>query len=425
MKANYVIKSAVWALCMLVLPLQAQNLINGINYAIINDGKAVEVAPLPKQGDTDVRYTQSSIVIPASVVINEVTYPVKRIGNNSLRNNNNLVSLTLPEGLEAIGNSSVAQCELLPSLVVPSTVKSIEDWAFYGCFKLESINFPEGMTAITEHTFQQTGLKSVVLPSTVKSLKVCAFQDAKNLASINLENVTEIVAWSLYGTAITSAVVKNVSSIGDCAFARIPTLESIELQNVGELRGWMFQDCAKLKSVKMTGTEVLNQGIFSGCTALTEIKLPSSIAFIDDWSFEKTGVKKIFASWADPSKDVVINANAFGSGDGKIDFKWYVPESVYWGWDDFYMGYLVEIDQNTSVPVIKLDNGNVSYTNGQLSLKNLDGYQVTVYGMDGRTESRFMVDGEMMQQHLNLNAGVYVISATKGNEHASTKLAVL
>lgn len=424
MKTNYIFKGVFIALCCFAFQLQAQNLINGINYNIINEGTAVEVAPLPKDGDTDVRYSQSEIVIPASVEIGGVTYPVKVIGANSLRNNNNLVTLTLPEGLEVIGNSSVAQCESLPTVVLPSTVNSIEDWAFYGCPALESINIPDGVSAITEHTFQNTGLKSIVLPPSVTSLKVCAFQDAKNLASINLENIREIVAWSLYGTAITSAVVSDVESVGDQAFAKIPTLETVELNNVGELRGWQFQDCAKLKTVKMTGVEIMNQGIFSGCGALTEIRLPSTLAFIDDWSFEKTGITKIFASWADPAEDVVINANAFGSGDGKITFSWYVPESVYWDWDDFFMGYIVELDESSAVDKVELENSSVYYTHGVLNLKNLDGYQVTVYTLDGRSAAHFNVIGTAEQHPLTLASGIYVLQAIKDAERGAIKFAV-
>jgi hypothetical protein len=424
MKTNYTLKGAILALCCFAFQLQAQNLINGINYNIINDGTAVEVAPLPKSGDTDVRYSQATIVIPATVEIGGVTYPVKKIGNNSLRNNNNLVSLTLPEGLEVIGNSSLAQCESLPTVVVPSTVTSIEDWSFYGCPALQSINIPNGVTAITEHTFQNTGLKSIVLPPSVTSLKVCAFQDAKNLTSINLENVREIVAWSLYGTAITSAVVNNVESVGDCAFAKIPTLESIEFINVGELRNWLFQDCPKLKSVKLTGTEIIGMGAFSGCGALTEIKFPSSVAFIDDWSLEKTGITKIFASWAKPAEDVVINANAFGSGDGKINFSWYVPESVYWDWDDFFMGYLVELDPNSAVKNVVLDNSQIYYSQGALNLKNLDGYYVAVYGIDGRTVADFNVAGTVVQKALTLTPGVYLLHAAKATERGVVKFAV-
>lgn len=420
MKTNYFLKGAIIALCCFAFQLQAQNLINGINYNIINDGSAVEVASLPG----DVRYSQATIVIPATVEIGGVTYPVKKIGNNSLRNNNNLVSLTLPEGLEVIGNSSIAQCESLPSLVLPATVNSIEDWSFYGCFALQSINIPEGITAITEHTFQQTGLKSVVLPPSVKSLKVCAFQDAKDLASINLENVTEIVSWSLYGTAITSAVVNNVESMGDWAFAKIPTLESIELNNVGELRSGLFQDCPKLKSVKMSGVEIINQYVFSGCGALTEVKFPTSVVFIDNWSFEKTGITKIFASWANPMNDVVISANAFGSGDGKINFKWYVPEAVYWDWDDFFMGYLVELDESVGVKNVILENGSVYYTQGALNLKNLDGYQVTIYTLDGRSAANFSVAGNAVQKTLTLTPGVYVLQAKKDAERGVVKFTV-
>lgn len=424
MKTNYFLKSALIALSCFVFQLQAQNLIDGINYAIMEDVAAVEVAPLPKDGDNDVRYSQATIVIPATVEIDGVTYPVKKIGDNSLRENNNLVSLTLPEGLEVIGNSSLAQCENLPSLVVPSTVNSIEDWSFYGCFALESINFPDGVTAITEHTFQQTGLKSVVLPSSVTSLKVCAFQDAKDLASINLENIREIDAWVLYGTALTSIELSDIESIGDCAFARMPALESVKLNNVGELRGWLFQDCPKLKSVKMTGTEAINSGVFSGCSALTEIKLPNSVALIDGWALEKTGITKIYASWADPTRDVTINEDAFGSDDGKIDFKWYVPESVYWDWDDFFMGYLVELDESVGVENTVLENSSVYYAQNILNLKNLDGFSINIYSLDGKSAATFNVVGKNAQQPLNLVPGIYTLQATKRTERGVIKFIV-
>lgn len=427
MKTNYFLVCAFIALSCFFSQTKAQNLINGIAYdtITIKGVKVAQTVSLPKVGDTDVRYSQASIVIPATVQLYGTTYPVKKIGNNSMRNNNNLTSLTLPEGLEIIGNSTFAQCESLPSVVLPSTVNSIEDWAFYGNYAMKSINIPNGVTAITEHTFQQCKeLTTIQLPASVTSLKVCAFQDCAKLTSINLENVREIVAWSLYGTAITSAKITGVLSIGDVAFGKIPTLESVELTNVGEIGDWCFQDCVKLTSVKLTGVEIIQPGVFSGCTLLTTINLPTSVAFIGGYAFEKTGIKKIYASWNNPVTDVVIEASAFGTDAGKIDFKWYVPESVYYNWDDFFMSYLVELTDISAIKNIQLENANAFYANGNLNLKGFEGFSISVVSVDGRTVKQFFANESDMQVSASLASGIYMINAIKGNNRAVAKFMV-
>lgn len=426
MKTNYIFRSALIVLLSVFLSFQSkgQTVIDGIAYNIINDGTAVEVAPLPKNNDTDVRYTAATLIIPASVVINGTNYPVKKIGANSMRENPNLISITIPEGVEVIGNSSFAQCPLLPSVVLPSTIKSIEDWAFYGCPALETINIPDGVTAITEHTFQQTGLKSIVLPSSVTSLKVCAFQDAHSLASINLENIREIVAWSLYGTAITSATVSDVPNIGSCAFAKCPNLETVVLNNVMSIGDWVFQDCPKLRSVKFTGTEAIGTGTFSGCSSLTSITIPKSVVSVGDWSLEKTGIKEIFASWEVPDDEVYFSENAFGSDAGKINFTWKVPASVKENWGDEWLGYPVEIDNSNGVNIINLESSKVLYKSGLLNLINMDGYSVNIINIDGRSLFDFQVKGNNFQKSLTLNNGIYIIRATNGSIHGSLKFLV-
>jgi hypothetical protein len=435
MKTNYLLVSAFIVLTIFLSPLKAQVLINGIAYDTITvkGVKVAQTVSLPKQGDTDVRYSQASITIPASVDLYGKTYPVKKIGNNSMRNNNNLTSITLPEGLEIIGNSSFAQCEAIPAVVLPSTVNSIEDWAFYGNYKLASINIPNGVKAITEHTFQQCKeLTSIQLPASVTSLKVCAFQDCAKLASINLENVREIIAWSLYGTALKNVVVNNVISVGDCAFAKMLNLETAELNNCSELRGWLFQDCAKLNSVKMSGTQIINSGAFSGCSALTSIKLPNTVTFLDDWSLEKTGITKIYASWTkkqitDATQEgyVAIGANAFGSGTGKINFSWYVPTDIYWDWQmDDFKGYPIVEDTQSAVKNINLENCRVFYNAGTLNIENLANYKVAVISLEGRTISSFVVEGNNFKTDLALNNGVYLLQVTKDANSGVVKFAV-
>jgi len=289
---------------------------------------------------------------------------------------------------------------------------------------LESINIPNGVPAITEHTFQQSGLKSITLPASVTSLKVCAFQDASKLASINLENVTEIKAWSLYGTAITSANVSNVPNIGGEAFRKCPNLTSLVLRNVGGTGGWTFEGCPKLASVDFGTIESIDGGAFSGDVALTTVTIPNSVVFIDGYAFEKTGITKIYVSWADPIGGVVIDANAFGSDAGKINFTWYVPQDLLSIYGSDLMGYPVALTDITGVKNVQLENASVFYTGGNLNLKGYQGYSISVVSVDGRTVAHFPANELNTVAQVSLASGIYMINATKENNRSVVKFIV-
>lgn len=391
--------------------------VDGIAYNVV-EGVA-EVAALPD----GTKYT-GTLTIPASVTIDGTAYAVKKIGNGSLRDAPALTSVIIPEGLEIVGNSSFASNTGITSIVLPSTVKSIEDWAFYGCSNLATINIPDGITVITEHTFQQTGLTSVTLPASVKSLKVCAFQDASKLASINLENITEIVSWSLYGTAITTANVSNVFTIGSEAFRKCPNLETVVLRNVTSVGGWAFEGNTKLTSVDLGTAETLETGCFSGCSALASLTIPSTVVFIDGWALEKTGITKMYASWADPAGTAFIDPNAFGAGDGMSNFTWMVAEDLLGVYGTEFLGHPVAVTDVTGIKNVNLENAKVFYVNGNLNLQGFEGYKVAVVGLDGRVVKQFYANKANLQVPASLKTGIYVINAIKGNNRVGGKFIV-
>ncbi len=391
--------------------------VNGIAFNVVNG--AAEVAALPD----GTKYT-GTLTIPANVTINGTAYAVKKIGNNSLSDAPALTNVVIPDGLEDVGNSSFASCTGITSIVLPASVNLIEDWAFYGCTNLTSINIPDGITTITEHTFQQTGLTSITLPPSVTSLKVCAFQDAKNLASINLENITEIVSWALYGTAISSANVSNMFNIGDEAFGKCPNLVSVVLRNVTSVGNWVFENCPKLTSIDLGSVESLGQGMVSGCAALTSVTIPNSVVFIDAWAFEKSGITKIYASWEDPANTVSIDPNAFGADAGKINFTWMIPEAFLDVYGSVFMGHPVTVTDITGVKNVWLENASVYYTEGNLNLKGLEGYNVSVVSVDGRIMKQIPVNEIDMNISVSLASGIYMVNATKGNDSGIIKFIV-
>lgn len=426
MKTSYSsMKSVVLTLlCVFALSpqLKAQTAsIDGITYEVktASDGsKYAETAKI------DGGYTLETITISATVKIEGTDYAVKKIGDNSMRENPNLKSVSLPEGLEVIGNSSFAQCPVLPEVVLPSTVKSIEDWAFYGCPLLTKINIPDGVTAITDHTLQETGLTSIVLPASVKTLGVCAFQTCKNLSSINLENVTEIKAWALGGTALKSVEIKNIKFINSSIFYECPELESVILGSAIQTGEWTFKGCTKLKDVSLPNSlESIDGGAFSGCSSLKSITIPSAVAFLGAWAFEKTGITEIYASWADPD-DVITDESIFGEDDGKINFVWKVPEEVRSAYGDEFLGYPVQVGNSVANEYIQVNDANVFYANGSLTISNLDGYSAWVYSLDGHLVSGFNVNGNICNLSLSLQSGVYIIKAQKGSSISTAKFYV-
>jgi hypothetical protein len=84
------------------------------------------------------RYT-GNIVIPESVTNGENSYSVTAIGRNGFRDNDGLVSVTIPNTITTIGEHAFQDCDGLTSLTIPYSVTSIGDEAFEYCSKLTEV----------------------------------------------------------------------------------------------------------------------------------------------------------------------------------------------------------------------------------------------------------------------------------------------
>lgn len=261
--------------CFFTLGVKAQTVQIGDLYYTLNADNTAEVSPMPE----DVRYTFTSVVIPAEVKDNDVTYKVTKIGANALRNNDNLISVKLPSSVTTIGNSAFAQSGNLATVIGSEYVTVIEDWAFYGCWGLTSFVFSPNITAIPDYSFSNCGLKSVVIPGSVKKCGNQAFRSSKYLETIIFkEGVEEIDAWQ-----------------------------------------------------------------FAECTALKTIKLPASITKMDDWAFDACpNIAEVYVAWPTAPEiggDHSIKWWSFGDKADRSAAVCYVPAEYREGygesWGDF------------------------------------------------------------------------------------------
>ena len=114
---------------------------------------------------------------------------VKWIGGMAFKDNCNLISISIPEGVTKIMKTSFANCTSLTSITIPNGVTEIEERAFYNCTSLTSIIIPNSVVRIGDRAFANcTSLTSIAIPYpssySTTSLGEKAFAYCKSLTSI-------------------------------------------------------------------------------------------------------------------------------------------------------------------------------------------------------------------------------------------------
>ena len=288
-------------------------------------------------------WSLSSVTIPNSVTsigddafwgcwsLSSVTIPnsVTTIGENAFYGCSGLTSVTIGNSVTTIGNYAFYGCSGLTSVTIPNSVTSIGNHAFDGCTRLTSVTIPNSVTSIGDDAFRKcSGLTSVTIPNSVTSIGDDAFQYCSGLTSVTIPNsVTSIGNHAFDGcTSLTSVIIGNsVTSIGENAFEGCSGLTSVTIPNsVTSIGGNAFAHCSGLTSVHISdltawckiyffvainnppesnplkyahhlylnGTEItdleipnsvtsIGQYAFYGCSGLTTIKIPNTVALGD------------------------------------------------------------------------------------------------------------------------------------------------
>ncbi len=122
-------------------------------------------------------------------LLKEVTLPrscgsVK--GKSIFGLNNELVSLTLPEGMSVIPESIAEDCMSLTTVRLPSDVKIIGNSAFANCRVLHDISFPDGLEGIGNSAFKGCpAIEEIILPSSLVTLGQLAFCEMPGLRRLH------------------------------------------------------------------------------------------------------------------------------------------------------------------------------------------------------------------------------------------------
>ena len=220
--------------------------IDGINYVLLlSDNSAIV-----KHHTDGTQYT-GEIVIPAKVSYLGLSFKVTEIYEYAFSktigySDDNLTSVTMPEGLTHIGSHAFAGCHWINSITIPSTVTEIDERAF-------------GYTAITE----------ITIPASVASLNPTAFEQCESLDAIEVVEKND-----------------HYCSVDGVLFSK----DKKKLVLFPLHKGELLENNAY---VVPEGTEVIGEDAFELCESLSELTLPASLTAIEDDAFNWANIGKL------------------------------------------------------------------------------------------------------------------------------------
>lgn len=216
--------------------------------------------------------TESTVILPSTIN----SWPVTKIGEDALKDNTTITSVTIPDSVTEIGANAFAGCTNLTSvtyggdwskLTIQSGNPAVEDAVNAQLFDFE---FIPNNTAVIVKKYNGTAA-DVTIPSHYKGKPVTMIDHA-----------------AFHDSAVTSVTIPDsVTSIPDDAFSFCSQLTNISIPNSVTFIGFAaFNSCTSLKSITLPSSlSTIQSSAFYNCGNLETIRIPVSVTFIGNYAF--------------------------------------------------------------------------------------------------------------------------------------------
>lgn len=217
------------------------------------------------------------VVIPPTIS----SWPVTKIGEDALKDNTTITSVTIPASVTEIGSNAFAGCTNLTSvnyagdwsnLTIQSGNPAVEDAAKDAANEqLFDFAFTPDNTAVIVTRYKGTAA-DVTIPSRYKGKPVTMIDHA---AFHNSSVVTSVT------------IPDSVTAIPDYAFGFCSQLTNISIPNSVTFIGFSaFNSCTSLKSITLPSSlSTIQSSAFYNCGNLETIRIPVSVTFIGNYAF--------------------------------------------------------------------------------------------------------------------------------------------
>nr|WP_172692235.1 leucine-rich repeat protein [Paeniclostridium sordellii]AUO31860.1 hypothetical protein [Paeniclostridium sordellii] len=206
-------------------------------------------------------------------------------------NNNQLTSVTIPNGVTSIGIAAFGNNQLT-SVIIPDSVTSIEASAFSNN-QLTSVTIPNSVISIGTNAFLNNQLTSVIIPNGVTSIEASAFGN-NQLTSVTIPNgVTSIGIAAFLNNQLTSVTIPNgVTSIGYSAFSNNQLTSVIIPNGVTSIAGNTFAANNLTSVIIPNSVTSIGEGAFCE-NQLTGVIIPNGVTSISDSAFARNQLTSV------------------------------------------------------------------------------------------------------------------------------------
>lgn len=197
----------------------------------------------------------------------------QKLGDYGFRNNENIIRVQLPEGIQYLPGNFFYGCSNLKEIWLPDSMLEIGSNSFYGCKSLETVHIGKksALREIGEYAFSLCeSLVSFIVPAQVETLGTSVFrfcaslekldfaksgrlrvigshllQNCTSLLTIHLPDSIRVIPTSMcYGCSrLQTAVAKGVNTIEDYAFFGNESLRAVTIGSKKIIAPQAFEGC--------------------------------------------------------------------------------------------------------------------------------------------------------------------------------------
>jgi hypothetical protein len=297
--------------------------VEGIYYKIISSSE--KTLKVSYKGNDSYSYSneyKGDVSIPDKVHYNGIDYTVIEIQSSAFEGCSELTSIHIPASITKIGSYAFSSCDSLRSVHIVDIVSwsKIEFGSFanpiYYAHNLYlneemiiDLILPEGLDKVGNYAFMGlSSVQKVVLPQSLESIGIAAFLDCSNMTNINIpNNVASIGNNAFRGCVKLSTIViedgesvlsighdtsssngKNLKFLSDCPIKQLYIGRELSYNSSEEYGLSPFCNCTELTTLTLgKHVKTLKENVFSGCSNLSSIIIPSNVTSIGNKAFDK------------------------------------------------------------------------------------------------------------------------------------------